>query len=102
MTTPLHLPGHGGFDSSAEDRFTSEGAPAPAAPRLAAERAATINVAIGVLQQRVARAEADRDTWRSSGMGEKHLEACSMVDALNLQLDDLQRSARRIAKDPRT
>lgn len=57
----------------------------------------TIEIDVAILQQRVAKAEADRDTWRSTGMQENYLEACSMLDALNIQLDDLERTARRIA-----
>jgi hypothetical protein len=47
---------------------------------------------IAALAARIAKAEAERDTWRASGMQEKYLEACSMVDALELQLEALQRA----------
>lgn len=60
----------------------------------------TVDIDVAVLQQRIATAKAARDTWRTAGMEENYpdyLEACSMVDALNLQLDDLERTARRIA-----
>jgi hypothetical protein len=60
-------------------------------------RAVTLDIDVAVLQQRIAKAEADRETWRASGMQENYLEACSMVDALNVQLDDLERAARRVA-----
>jgi hypothetical protein len=53
----------------------------------------TIEFNIATLQRRIARAEADRDTWRASGRQENYLEACSMVDSLNLQLDGLRRAA---------
>lgn len=49
---------------------------------------------IAVLQIRIAKAESERDSWRVSGMQEKYLEAYSMVEALELQLDFLRRAAR--------
>lgn len=49
---------------------------------------------IVALQVRIARAESVRDSWRVSGMQEKYLEAYSMVEALELQLDFLRRAAR--------
>jgi len=49
---------------------------------------------IDAMQVRIAKAEADRDTWRQSGMQEKYLEAYSTVEALELQLDLLRRIAR--------
>jgi hypothetical protein len=52
---------------------------------------------IAALQVRVARAEAERDSWRVSGMQEKYLEAYSMVEALELQLDRLRQAARPAA-----
>ena len=55
----------------------------------------TIEIDVAILQQRIAKAEADRDIWRASGMQENYLEACSMVDALTLQLD-LERTVRRL------
>ena len=48
---------------------------------------------IAAMQERIARAATERDTWRASGMEEKYLEACSMVDALELQLDGLRRGS---------
>ena len=45
---------------------------------------------IAAMQERIARAAVERDTWRASGMREKYLEACSMVEALELQLDGLR------------
>ena len=41
---------------------------------------------IAEYKRRLARAEAERDTWRASGLQEKYLEACSLVAALELQL----------------
>jgi hypothetical protein len=49
---------------------------------------------IAALQTRIAKAESARDSWRVSGMQEKYLEAYSMVEALELQLDFLRRVAR--------
>lgn len=49
---------------------------------------------IATLQVRIAKAEAERDSWRVSGMQEKYLEAYSMVEALELQLDFLRRASR--------
>jgi hypothetical protein len=48
---------------------------------------------IAAMEERIARAATERDTWRASGMEEKYLEACSMVDALELQLDGLRRGS---------
>lgn len=45
---------------------------------------------IAALQIRIAKAESERDSWGASGMQEKYLEAYSMVDALELQLEQLQ------------
>jgi hypothetical protein len=41
---------------------------------------------------RIAKAESERDTWRASGNQEKCLEAYSMVEALELQLDGLRQT----------
>ena len=41
---------------------------------------------IAAMRSRLAKAEHDRDTFLAAGMPERHLEACSMVDALELQL----------------
>ena len=49
---------------------------------------------IAGLKWRLARAESDRDTWRVAGMQENYLGACSMVDALTLQLDQLEGTVR--------
>jgi len=76
-------------DSAAQDLFTAEGAPAPAP-----DRAASLHANVAALAQRVSRAETDRDAWRASGMQENYLEACSRVDALNLQLDDARSTER--------
>jgi hypothetical protein len=49
---------------------------------------------IAAMQVRIAKAESERDSWRVSGMQEKYLEAYSMVEALELQLDLLRQTAR--------
>ena len=45
---------------------------------------------IAALQVRIAISEAERDAWRGAGMQERYLEAYSMVEALELQLDVLR------------
>ena len=56
---------------------------------------------IAALQVRIAKAESERDSWRGSGRQEKYLEAYSMVEALELQLDWLRKTPPPIAKsDP--
>ena len=50
---------------------------------------------IATLQVRIAKAEAERESWRVSGMQEKYLEAHSTVDALELQLDALRQEGLR-------
>lgn len=58
---------------------------------------------IGDLRVRLAKAEYDRDHWRTSGRQEKYLESYFLVDALELQLEGLLRqkieSAARSALD---
>jgi hypothetical protein len=54
----------------------------------------TIESPITEMKSRLARAETERDTWRAAGNQENYLGACSMVDALTLQLDQLEDSAR--------
>lgn len=39
------------------------------------------------LKQRMARAESDRDAWRSAGMQEKYEEAYFLVEAIQSQID---------------
>ena len=56
------------------------------------------STAIQALKQRLAKAESERETWRESKMQEKHLEACSMVDALTLELDRLEVSETLMAE----
>ena len=47
---------------------------------------------IASIQVRIAKAESERDNWRRSGRQEKYLEAYSMVEALELQLDRLRKA----------
>ena len=47
---------------------------------------------IAAMQVRIAKAESERDSWRASGRQEKYLEAYSMVEALELQLDGLRKA----------
>ncbi len=42
------------------------------------------------LKERIARAQSERDAWRASGLQEKYLEAHSLTEALELQLEQLQ------------
>ena len=51
----------------------------------------SFETAIAATEARIAKAESERASWRLSGSQEKYLEACSMVDALELQLDGLRR-----------
>lgn len=63
----------------------------------------TLREEILAMQQRIARAETERDAWQASGVQEKYLEAYSMVEALALQLDRLRASALpALLRSPRT
>jgi hypothetical protein len=42
---------------------------------------------IAVLEQRISKAQTRRDIWRASGSQESYMEACTLVDALELQLE---------------
>lgn len=55
----------------------------------------TFKEEIAAAQARVAKAYAERDAWRASGMQEKYLEAYSRVQALEIQLERLQQEAQR-------
>jgi hypothetical protein len=50
---------------------------------------------IDSIKSRIVDAEAERNSWRMAGLQEKYLEACSMVEALEFQLDE------RVAKQAR-
>jgi hypothetical protein len=43
------------------------------------------------IQQRLVKAEADREGWRMTALQEKYLEACSAVDALEWRLAECLR-----------
>ena len=53
---------------------------------------------IAAIQVRIAKAESERDGWRVSGRQEKYLEAYSMVEALELQLDQLRKNPPSVTK----
>ena len=55
----------------------------------------TFNEEIVAMQARLAKAEAERDTWRTSGMQEKYLGAYSAVEALEAQLEALRQQGLR-------
>lgn len=57
---------------------------------------------IAAIEVRIAKAEFERDSWRSSGRQEKYLEAYSMVEALELQLDRLRKAPPSVAKRDET
>jgi len=61
----------------------------------------TLQEEIAALQTRIAKAQSDRDTWRISGMQDNYLEAYSLVEALELQLERLrQEGLRSFARAP--
>lgn len=53
----------------------------------------TLHEEITALQERIVRAQAERDGWRGAGLRERYLEAYSMVEALELQLERLRACA---------
>jgi hypothetical protein len=55
----------------------------------------TLQEEIAAIQARIAGAQAQRDTWRRSGMQEKYLEAYSLVEALELGLEQLRQEGLR-------
>jgi hypothetical protein len=55
----------------------------------------TFNEEIVAMRARIAKAEAERDTWRTSGMQEKYLEAYSAVEALEIKLEALRQQGLR-------
>lgn len=46
----------------------------------------TLKEDIATILRSIARAESQRDGWQAAGQQERYLEACSAVDALQLQL----------------
>src|SRR5690242_17738359 len=59
-------------------------------PAAAQASAMTLHEEITALQQRIVRAQAERDGWRAAGLLEKYLEGYSLVEALELQLERLR------------
>lgn len=55
----------------------------------------TLQEDIDTITNRLAKARADRDAWRVAGVQERYLEAYSMVEALELQLDERLRQQAR-------
>jgi hypothetical protein len=53
----------------------------------------TLHDEITALQQRIVRAQVERDGWHAAGLREKYLEAYSMVEALELQLERVRAGA---------
>jgi hypothetical protein len=62
-------------------------------PPAAQASVVTLRQEIAALQERIVRAQVERDGWRATGLREKYLEAYSMVEALELQLDRLRACA---------
>jgi hypothetical protein len=52
----------------------------------------TLKDEFAVLTERIAKARAELAAWRGAGMQEKYLEAYSLVDALELQLERLRQA----------
>jgi len=55
----------------------------------------SIHAVIVALSTRLARAQAERDGWYTAGNEQKYLAACSVVEALGLQLQRLELAARQ-------
>jgi hypothetical protein len=55
----------------------------------------TLHEEISALQARIVKAQSERDTWRTSGMQEKYLEAYSLVEALEVDLERLRQEGLR-------
>ena len=55
----------------------------------------TLEDDIQALRNRLAKAEADRETWRAAGLQDRYLAAYFAVEALELQLD------KRLREQPR-
>lgn len=51
------------------------------------ESVMTFKDEIDAIKIRIAKAESERDAWRLAGLEEKYIEAYSMVEALELQLE---------------
>jgi hypothetical protein len=55
----------------------------------------TLREEISALRARIAKAQSDRDTWRTTGMQEKYLEAYSLVEVLEVDLERLRQEGLR-------
>ena len=64
-------------------------------------RAIPVGAQIAELKARLAIAESGRDTWRAARNQENYLAAYSMVEALAMQLEALERAARFSAEPER-
>ena len=53
----------------------------------------TLREELAALQERIVRTRAECEGWHASGLREKYLEAYSMVEALELQLERLRACA---------
>ena len=73
---------------------------ARSAPLVARSLPTCLREDILALRKSLAQAELVRETWRASGNVEKHLEACSLVSALELRLEALE-SAQRLTAEGR-
>ena len=51
------------------------------------ESVMTFKDEIDAIKIRIAKAESERDAWRLAGLEEKYIETYSMVEALELQLE---------------
>jgi hypothetical protein len=54
----------------------------------------SVYAAIATVKKRLARAQAERESWRAAGNDQKYLEACSAVSALVQELAKLELAAR--------
>ena len=61
----------------------------------------TLRDEIAALKLRIAGAESQRDGWCAAGQHEKYLEACSLVDALELPAHWRARLKRFGGRSPR-
>ena len=52
---------------------------------------------ITAMRARITKAESLRDTWRATGMQEKYLEAYSLVQALELELERMRQEGLKLS-----
>jgi hypothetical protein len=53
---------------------------------------------LAALRTRIARAQSERDTWRTAGRQAKYIEAYCAVEALELQLERLRQEGLRTSR----